>query len=74
MADDRRALNVLDGDGLTVDQIVAEAYGHVAAGYRRALTVPGLPEIERGDLRAALRAAAAIARDPALCPIARGAE
>ena len=44
------ALKVLDGEGLTEVQIIAEAYAHVAEGYRRALQVVGLPDVERGDL------------------------
>lgn len=55
------ALDVLQGGSLTEDDIVAEAYKHVADGYRRALAVPSLPRRDRELLRHCLRAAAEIA-------------
>jgi hypothetical protein len=39
----------------------ADAWRHVFEGYKAALTVPGLPEVEIEDLRACYRAAAQIA-------------
>jgi hypothetical protein len=63
------SLTVIDGTALTEDEIVAEAYGHVAEGYRRALDVPGLPAIELDALRTCLRSANAIARNPQLYPL-----
>jgi hypothetical protein len=47
---------------------IVEAYGHVADGCRRALTVPGLPASEVEALRRMLRAACAIAKEQ---PLAR---
>jgi hypothetical protein len=47
-----------------VDRIVMAAWSHVAEGYRLALLVPGLPEIERNDLVDCFLAALKIARKP----------
>jgi hypothetical protein len=63
------ALSCIHGAGLTEDQIVSEAYAHVAEGYRRALAVRGLPQLEIDDLRRCLRAVDEIARNPRLHPI-----
>jgi hypothetical protein len=54
-------LTALEGEGLTEDEIVAEAYAHVAEGYRRALAVGGLPAIKVDDLRYCAIAAQEIA-------------
>jgi hypothetical protein len=59
-------IGVIDSPGEDEDAIVAEAYAHVAEGYRRALTVEGLPPRELDDLRACYRAAGQIARQPSL--------
>jgi hypothetical protein len=64
------SLTVIKGDALTEDQIIAEAYGHVAEGFRRALDVPGLPAEELDLLRRSLRAANQIARNPQLYRVA----
>jgi hypothetical protein len=52
---------------------VAEAYSHVADGYRRALAVEGLPDVEVESLRRCLRAALQIAERPLLEPVDAGA-
>lgn len=54
------------GEGRDVDAVVGEAYGHVAEGYRKALEVTGLPREEADDLRACLRAALELSRQPQL--------
>jgi DNA-binding LacI/PurR family transcriptional regulator len=48
------------------DAAIAAAYHHVAAGYRRALAVSGLPPREVAALRSTLRAALELAREPHL--------
>jgi hypothetical protein len=47
-----------------IDRIVMAAYAHVAEGFRLALLVPDLPEIERNDLVDCFLAALQIARKP----------
>lgn len=59
---------VHDGENLSEDRLVAEAYGHVAEGYRKALAVTGLPQIEADCLRAVLRAVLELAQQPQLSP------
>ncbi len=56
-------LEVIQGEALTEDQIVAEAYAPVAEGYMRALAVRGLPAVEVECLQACLRAAHQICLD-----------
>lgn len=54
----------LQEEELVVDEIVAEAYAHVAEGFRLALLVPDLPEVEHHDLVDCLFASLKIARKP----------
>jgi hypothetical protein len=63
-----RGRKITRSGGRPVDEIVGEAYKHVAEGFRLALMVPGLPKIEKDDLEACLRAASRIAREPWLFP------
>lgn len=65
----------VDGQALVAeDEAVAEAYMCVAAGYRRALRVNGLPPAEVEGLRACLRAALEIAGQPRLFPVRSSVE
>jgi hypothetical protein len=48
------------------DAAIVEAYGHVAAGYRRALEVSALPPDEAEALRRMLRSALDLAHEPPL--------
>lgn len=59
-------LVALDGGSLSEAEIVAEAYEHVAEGYRRALTVRGLPQVEVESLTASLRVSRSVAGLPPL--------
>ena len=60
----RPSLNVIDGEALPEHTIVSEAYTHVAEGYRRALTIQGLPLVEVESLTASLRIALSVAGLP----------
>jgi hypothetical protein len=62
-------LTSIEGQGLPEDQIVAEAYEYVEEGYRRALSVRGLPKDERDRLQRMLLAAGEIAHKERLRPV-----
>jgi hypothetical protein len=62
-------VSVVEGGALDEDAIVAEAYKLVAEGYRRALMVSGLPDVERECLRETLRAVCEIAHEPHLSAV-----
>lgn len=57
------SLGVIEGGALSEEQIVAEAYSHVARGYANALEVIGLPPEELSSLRACQLAALQIASE-----------
>ena len=62
-------LTPVPGEGRSAESLVVEAYEHVVAGYERALTVVGLPQVEVESLRACLRAALELAQSPHVAPV-----
>ena len=58
--------NGIDGGGTTEERALREAWTHVLEGFRKALTVEGLPPDERATLLDCYRGAAEIAGRPLL--------